>query len=158
MPPPLPSLTGGGGGRVGSLSGPRGPARPRDSLVPGGVPFLPPSRSQGRDTGRGGSPGPGRNFDASKRSWNFPNPWSGGDWGLPDIVDYQTSGALALLTNAAKNRRYWLENFYGVNKRAVDKWDDWPDVWIIASGQENQTGVKYALRSLVMADVEVHQA
>ncbi|HBD96700.1 MAG TPA: hypothetical protein DC060_00720, partial [Gemmatimonadetes bacterium] len=102
--------------------------------------------------------GPGRNFDASKRSWNFPNPWSGGDWGLPDIVDYQTSGALALLTNAAKNRRYWLENFYGVNKRAVDKWDDWPDVWIIASGQENQTGVKYALRSLVMADVEVHQA
>ena len=102
--------------------------------------------------------GPGRNFDSSKRSWNFPNPWQGGDWGLPDIVDYQTSGALALLTNAAKNRRYWLENFYGVNKRAVDKWDQWPDAWIIPAGQENQTGVNYALRSLVMADVEVHQA
>ena len=102
--------------------------------------------------------GPGRNFDASQRSWNFPNPWAGGAWGLPDIVDYQTSGALALLTNAAKNRRYWLENFYGVNKRAVDKWDAWPDAWIIAAGQENQTGVKYALRSLVMADVEVNQA
>ena len=102
--------------------------------------------------------GPARNFDSSKRSWNFPNPWQGGDWGLPDIVDYQISGALALLTNAAKNRRYWLENFYGVNKRAVDKWDQWPDAWIIPAGQENQTGVKYALRSLVMADVEVHQA
>jgi len=102
--------------------------------------------------------GPGRNFDSSRRSWNFPNPWQGGDWGLPDIVDYQTSGALALLTNAAKNRRYWLENFYGVNKRAVDKWDEWPDAWIIPGGQENQTGVKYALRSLVMADVEVHRA
>ena len=102
--------------------------------------------------------GPGRNFDASKSSWNFPNPWEGGDWGLPDIVDYQTSGALALLTNAAKNRRYWLENFYGVNKRAVDKWDRWPDAWVIPAGQENQTGVKYALRSLVMADVEVHRA
>jgi murein tripeptide amidase MpaA len=102
--------------------------------------------------------GPGRNFDASKRSWNFPNPWEGGDWGLPDIVDYQTSGALALLTNAAKNRRYWLENFYGVNKRAVDKWTQWPDAWVIPAGQENQTGVKYALRSLVMADVEVHRA
>ncbi len=102
--------------------------------------------------------GPGRNFDASKRSWNFPNPWEGGAWGLPDIVDYQTSGALALLTNAAKNRRYWLENFYGVNKRAVDKWDQWPDAWIIPAEQDNQTGVKYALRSIVMADVEVHRA
>ncbi len=102
--------------------------------------------------------GPGRNFDASKRSWNFPNPWEGGAWGLPDIVDYQTSGALALLTNAAKNRRYWLENFYGVNKRAVDKWGQWPDAWIIPAEQDNQTGVKYALRSLVMADVEVHRA
>jgi hypothetical protein len=102
--------------------------------------------------------GPGRNFDASKRSWNFPNPWAGGDWGLPDIVDYQFSGAMALLTNAAKNRRYWLENFHGINKRAVEKWDAWPDAWIIPAEQENQTGVKYALRSFVMADVEVHRA
>ena len=102
--------------------------------------------------------GPGRNFDASQRSWNFPNPWEGGDWGLPDIVDYQYSGALALLTNAAKNRRFWLENFYGVNKRAVDKWDAWPDAWVIPGNQENQTGVKYALRSLVMSEVEVAEA
>jgi hypothetical protein len=102
--------------------------------------------------------GPGRNFDASQRSWNFPNPWEGGPWGLPDIVDYQYSGALALLTNAAKNRRFWLENFYGVNKRAVDKWDAWPDAWVIPGNQENQTGVKYALRSLVMSEVEVAEA
>jgi hypothetical protein len=102
--------------------------------------------------------GPGRNFDASQRSWNFPNPWEGGPWGLPDIVDYQYSGALALLTNAAKNRRFWLENFYGVNKRAVDKWDAWPDAWVIPGTQENQTGVKYALRSLVMSEVEVAEA
>jgi hypothetical protein len=102
--------------------------------------------------------GPGRNFDASQRSWNFPNPWEGGPWGLPDIVDYQYSGALALLTNAAKNRRFWLENFYGINKRAVDKWDAWPDAWVIPGNQENQTGVKYALRSLVMSEVEVAEA
>ena len=102
--------------------------------------------------------GPGRGFDASKRSWNFPNPWKGGDWGLPDITEYQFSGAMALLTNAAKNRRYWLENFYGVTDRAVEKWDEWPDAWIIPGGQENQTGVKYALRSLVLADVEVHES
>ena len=102
--------------------------------------------------------GPGRGFDASKRSWNFPDPWEGGEWGLPDITEYQFSGAMALLTNAAKNRRYWLENFHGVTDRAVEKWDEWPDAWIIPGGQENQTGVKYALRSLVLADVEVHES
>ena len=30
--------------------------------------------------------GPGRGFNAGARSWNFPNPWPGGEWGLPDIV------------------------------------------------------------------------
>ena len=102
--------------------------------------------------------GPGRNFDAGQRSWNFPAPWEGGAWGLPDIVEYQKAGALALLTNAAKNRRYWLENFYGVNTRAVDKWDEWPDAWVIPAGQDNEPGVTYALRVLTMADVEVHRA
>ena len=102
--------------------------------------------------------GPGRNFDAGQRSWNFPDPWEGGAWGLPDIVDYQKSGALALLTNAAKNRRYWLENFYGVNQRAVEGWDEWPDAWVIPGGQENDAGIAYALRALTMADVEVHRA
>jgi len=100
----------------------------------------------------------GRNYDAARRSWNFPDPWPGGDWHLSDIVEYQEAGALALLTNAAKNRRYWLENFYGINKRAVDKWDEWPDAWIIPAGQQNDEGISYALRSLTMGDVEVYRA
>ena len=102
--------------------------------------------------------GPGRNFDAGQRSWNFPDPWEGGAWGLPDIVEYQKAGALALLTNAARNRRYWLENFVAVNRRAVDKWSEWPDAWVIPAGQENAPGISYALRSLAMADVEVRRA
>ena len=102
--------------------------------------------------------GPGRNYDASRRSWNFPDPWPGGSWGLRDIVEYQKAGAMALLTNAAKNRRYWLENFHGVNRRAVDKWEEWPDAWVIPAGQGNEAGVAYALRVLTMADVEVHRA
>lgn len=102
--------------------------------------------------------GPGRNFDASQRSWNFPDPWGGGVWGLADIVEYQKSGALALLTNAAKNRRYWLENFFHINERAVNKWDAWPDAWIIPSGQDNEPGVTYGIRALTMADVEVYRS
>ena len=102
--------------------------------------------------------GPGRNYDAGQRSWNFPDPWPGGAWGLPDIVEYQKAGAMALLTNAARNRRYWLENFYGINRRAVEKWDEWPSAWIIPAGQDNAAGIRYALRVLTMGDVEVHRA
>lgn len=102
--------------------------------------------------------GPRRGFDASRRSWNFPNPWPGGPWGLPDIVEYQKAGALALLTNAARNRTFWLENFLRVNERAVAKWPEWPDAWIIPAEQDNEPGITYALRALTMADVEVHRA
>ena len=100
----------------------------------------------------------GREYEASRAAWNFPWPWEGGEWGLPDIVDYQFSGAMALLVNAAKNRRFWLENFYRVNERAVAGWDSWPAAWVIPAGQENEVGVQSLLRILTMGDVEVRQA
>ena len=100
----------------------------------------------------------GREYEASQAAWNFPWPWEGGDWGLPDIVEYQFSGAMALLVNAAKNRRFWLENFYRVNERAVAGWDDWPAAWVIPGGQENRVGVESVLRILTMGDVEVRRA
>lgn len=102
--------------------------------------------------------GPSRNYDSSQRSWNFADVWPGGHWGLPDIVDYMETGALALLANAAKNRRYWLENFYHIGERAVNKWDAWPAAWVIPAGQDNAAGVSYVLRILARGDVEVHRA
>ena len=100
----------------------------------------------------------GREYEASEAAWNFPWPWRGGQWGLPDIVEYQFSGAMALLVNAARNRRFWLENFYRVNERAVAGWDSWPAAWVIPAGQENEVGVRSVLRILTMGDVEVHRA
>ena len=100
----------------------------------------------------------GRGFDARKRSWNFPAPWPGGEWGLPQIVDYMDSGAMALLANAARNRRFWLENFVRVNRRAVDRWPEWPRAWVIPAGQGNGKGVDAVLRILRLGDVEVHRA
>ncbi|HET7274646.1 MAG TPA: M14 metallopeptidase family protein, partial [Longimicrobiaceae bacterium] len=102
--------------------------------------------------------GPGRGFDASKRSWNFPAPWEGGEWGLPDIVEYMESGAMALLSNAARNRRYWLDNFYSINERAVAGWESWPEAWVLPADQENAAGLNSVLRILTMGDVEVHRA
>jgi hypothetical protein len=99
-----------------------------------------------------------RGFDPTARTWNFPHPWPGGDWRLSDIVDYMEAGAMALLSNAARNRRYWLENFYRINKRAVGRWEQWPTVWVIPAEQRNQTGLDAVLRILTMGDVEVRVA
>ena len=99
-----------------------------------------------------------RGFDASQSTWNFPVVWEGGDWRLSDIVDYMDAGVMALLTNAAKNRRFWLENFYRINKKAVERWDAWPAAWIIPADQTNATGADAALRILTLGDVEVRRA
>ncbi|MEP7339169.1 MAG: M14 family metallopeptidase, partial [Acidobacteriota bacterium] len=64
--------------------------------------------------------GGGFNYNAKTSSWNFPKPWPGGRWTLRDIVDYQTAGAMALLTHAARYRENHLRNFYEVSKRAVE--------------------------------------
>ena len=88
----------------------------------------------------------------------FPGRGRGANGASPTIVEYQFSGAMALLTNAAKNRRFWLENFYRVNERAVRGWDDWPAAWVIPAEQENRVGVESVLRILTMGDVEVRRA
>jgi hypothetical protein len=65
---------------------------------------------------------------------------------------------MALLTNAARNRRYWLENFYEINRRAVEGWDRWPEAWVIPADQENAIGLANVLWILRMGDVEIHRA
>jgi Zinc carboxypeptidase len=62
----------------------------------------------------------GQNYDAKKSSWNFPKPWMGGKWTLRDIVDYQSSAAMALLNHAARYRELYLRNFYEISRRAVE--------------------------------------
>jgi hypothetical protein len=57
--------------------------------------------------------------DTKKRSWNYPLVWQGGEWKLADIVEYQKSGAFALLRNAARYRERWLRDFYSIGKDAV---------------------------------------
>jgi hypothetical protein len=100
----------------------------------------------------------GRAYDAAMASWNYPLPWPGGTWRLGDIVDYMESGAFALLVNAARNRPFWVENFYRINRRAVDGWESWPDAWVMPADQANSVGLSHVLRILTRADVEVHRA
>ncbi|HWP43391.1 MAG TPA: hypothetical protein VNO14_09170, partial [Blastocatellia bacterium] len=59
------------------------------------------------------------NVNPKVRTWNFPEPWRGGEWRLRDIVAYQESGAFALLRNAARYRDRWLGDFYKIGREAV---------------------------------------
>ncbi len=63
--------------------------------------------------------GPGIGYNAKVSSWNFPKPWLGGKWTIADIVDYQTSAALALLNHAARYREQYVRSFYEINQRAI---------------------------------------
>lgn len=99
----------------------------------------------------------GRGYDAGTRSWNFPAPWPGGEWRLADIVDYMDAGAMALLRNAARNRRFWVENFARIHERAVEGREDGPRAWVIPARQP-EPGLSALLRILRMGDVEVHRA
>lgn len=63
--------------------------------------------------------GPGIGYHAKVQTWNFPKLWPGGKWTIADIVDYQTTAAMALLKHAANYREQYLHSFYEINKRAV---------------------------------------
>ena len=99
-----------------------------------------------------------RGFDAQRSSWNFADPWPGGVWTLADIVDYQSSGAFALLNHAAANRDVWLWNFLEIGDRAVEGWDAWPYAYVIPAEQSNEIGLNAMLRVLHRGMVEVRAA
>ncbi len=61
----------------------------------------------------------GIGYDAKISTWNFIQPWKGGRWGISNIVDYQTTAAMALLNHAARFRERYLQSFYDINNRAV---------------------------------------
>lgn len=100
----------------------------------------------------------GRGFRVLEPSMNFPVPWRGGRWGMPEIVEYQESGVMALLRNAARNRRYWVDTFHEINRRAVEGWATWPSYWVIPANQPNSVALDAVLRILTMGSVEVHRA
>ena len=61
----------------------------------------------------------GIGYDAKVSSWNFPNPWKGGEWRLGDIVDYQIDAFFSIANSAAVFRERYLNNFYEIGERRV---------------------------------------
>ena len=69
-------------------------------------------------------------------SVSMPLPWKGGQWTLKDIVDYDYAAAKAALTNAARLRENWLQNFYKIHKKAVTRTEP-PYAFVMPQGQRD---------------------
>ena len=94
---------------------------------------------------------------AKKESVSMPLPWKGGQWSLRDIVEYDYAAAKAALTNAARLRENWLQNFYTIHKKAVTRSES-PYAFIIPVKQRDLSTAVKMLNVLKLGAVEIHRA
>ena len=110
--------------------------------------------------------GPGRGYDARDATWNYPALWTGGTWHYGDIVKYQTEATWAMLTQAARDRRAWLESYVALGERALadqtttPSWgrDAWPSAFVIPKSQPDAAALRRLLATLQRGQVEVREA
>lgn len=107
--------------------------------------------------------GTARGYDAKVASWNFPNPWHGGRWGIGDIVKYQSSASWALLVEAARDRTGWLTSYAALGDRALAEDHPWrpgadvPTGYVIPKAQGDAQALQRLVWTLQHGQVEVHE-
>ena len=99
----------------------------------------------------------GIGYDAKLAAWNFPDPWKGGPWHLSDIVDYQLDAFFSIANNAAGYRERYLNNFYQIGVRAMNR-KDGPSAYVIPAGQTDPATTARLINILRTGDVEVEKA
>ena len=110
--------------------------------------------------------GPGRGYDARDATWNYPALWTGGTWGYGDIVRYQVEASWVMLTQAARDRRAWLESYATLGDRALADaaqrpvWgrDLWPSAFVIPKAQPDEAALRRLVGTLQRGQVEVREA
>jgi len=101
--------------------------------------------------------GRGIGYDSKVASWNFPNPWKGGEWRLGDIVDYQIAAFFSIANNAAIYRERYLNNFYQIGVRTLHHFD-WPYAYVVPAEQANPDTTARLVNTLRIGAVDVEQA
>jgi hypothetical protein len=99
----------------------------------------------------------GIGYDAKVSSWNFPNPWKGGEWRLGDIVDYQIAAFFSIANSAAVFRERYLNNFYEIGERALHH-TDWPYAYVVPAEQNDPATTARLINTLRIGAVDVEQA
>jgi hypothetical protein len=69
---------------------------------------------------------------------NYPQPWLGGRWTFADVIDYHRLAAAGLLEAAAANRERLVRNFYGMNRRTIERFANGsPYAFVVPPGQHD---------------------
>jgi hypothetical protein len=95
-------------------------------------------------------------YDPRQRSWNYLEPWPGGEWHLRDIVDYQLIAMESCLYQAAVRRQDLLQSFWRIGQKAVDRAA--PFAFVIPRGQRDPGATKVLLETLQFGMVEIERA
>ena len=95
-------------------------------------------------------------YNARARSWNFLEPWEGGEWHLRDIIDYQLIAFESCLYEAAIHREELLRNFYRVGRRASARTE--PAGFLIPARQRDPGAARKLLETLAFGMVEIGRA
>ena len=95
-------------------------------------------------------------YSPNQSSWNYMEPWKGGDWRIRDIIDYQLIAMESVLWQAAVRRTDLLRMSYTVAQRAIARTE--PAAFIISRKQSNPGAAKKLLETLAFGLVEVETA
>ncbi|HYP14927.1 MAG TPA: M14 family metallopeptidase, partial [Bryobacteraceae bacterium] len=95
-------------------------------------------------------------YSPRESSWNHLEPWTGGEWRLRDIVDYQLIAMESLLYQAAVRREDLLRSFYAVGERAIGRRT--PYAFVIPAKQRDPGATRVLLETLAFGDVEIGRA
>jgi hypothetical protein len=98
----------------------------------------------------------GRGYNAQQKSWNFLEPWPGGEWKLRDIVDQQLVTFETVLYQAAIQRRALLGNFYRIGRRVLDRVK--PSAFVIPRDQFDPNAMTRLLETLEFGSVEIRRS
>jgi hypothetical protein len=107
--------------------------------------------------------GAARGYEAKTVTWNFPSLWPGGRWSYGDIVAYQVSASWAMLNQAARDRRAWLESYAALGDRALAADHPWthdsvPAAFVIPRVQRDTQAVQRLIWTLQHGQVEVRSS
>ena len=95
-------------------------------------------------------------YNPRERSWNYLEPWMGGEWHQRDIVDYQLIALESCLYQAAVRRTDFLRSFYRIGQRALARTS--PNSFVIPATQMDPGSTRKLLETLAFGEVEIDRA
>jgi hypothetical protein len=92
-------------------------------------------------------------------STSFPDPWPGGWWRLRDVVDYEKTACMSLLTLASRYHAEFQGNYIRMGREAVELGRSSPPfAWLVPPAQRDPASAAHLLSVLHQTGIEVHEA